>query len=196
MDNIVNSGYQGVVYHFLFFVRKFFVLSVHFYVENLLAFDILSFFHFGMSNIFLDNSIFYLCCFYCDWIYTPTLFIIINLINKQYLGLLTQWQSTRLLRATPFFTHFYEAIGSSIPSVEFVKPRLIQKGMNGKSSMSYQSITNSKSISLLYVSGPNFCLNSWLGTKKFSWVSFIKGQSLAALIIGKQKVTSFHLFCI
>lgn len=36
------------------------------------------------------------------------------------------------------FTHLYEVTDSSIVSVEFVRPRLIPKGMNGISSMSYQ----------------------------------------------------------
>ena len=92
------------------------------------------YFFFFLFNLFILIVFFFLIVFYCLFL----LRLDIHILFFFLLGLLTQWQSTRLLSATPFFTHFYEAIGSSILSVEFVRPRLIQKGRNGKSSMSYQ----------------------------------------------------------
>lgn len=68
------------------------------------------------------------------------------------------------------FTHLYEAMDSSIPSVEFGRSRLILKGMIGKSSMSYQyrilRIFHFYWIGI----GTNPCLNLnhlnyWLGRK-------------------------------
>ena len=52
-----------------------------------------------------------------------------SIADKIYMEPLTLEYIARIIR--------YERPDSSIPSVEFVRPRLIQKGMNGKSSMSY-----------------------------------------------------------